>query len=462
MNKEIKQDFYNEKVDDLYKKFNSDINGISADVESVDVLEIDAASNNGVDHIRALREEAGYLPAELKYKVYIVDEVHMLSTGAFNALLKILEEPPPHVIFILATTDTHKIPATILSRCQRFDFHRINSEESADRLIAVAEKEGITLERDAAMLIARLSDGGMRDALSLLDVAASENTVITQDVIRDCAGIAGKEHLFAITDAIAGGDGKAALTITAELYAKSKDPTRLIDELLQHFRNLMIVKLMPGEFSLLTVLQEEIPDYNRQAEMFTIESIMDCLDKLEDCLRLKGRKVEAEICLMRLCIGSGQTIQHTPPSPPSPSPLPPPSLPTEPPLPEPPPPPEPLPEPPVQAQRINPSPTNVLPQWKGILKKLDPFKAAMLEEAHAGISGNTIVITGSSTLEYFFDNPDNLAAIERAARESTGTDYKVVFDKPEPAPDHAQSAKPIKIEQFLDDVKSSGVQITIN
>jgi len=279
--------------------------------DSPDISEIDAASNNGVDDIRDLRSETGYLPTELKYKVYIIDEVHMLTQNAFNALLKTLEEPPPHVIFILATTESHKIPATVLSRCQRFGFNRINADESADALLRIAEKEGLTLQKDAALLISRLSDGGMRDALSLLDVAASDNKNITTDTVRESAGIAGKSHVFDITDAVIAGDGKTALNITAGLYARSKDPSRLIEELLRHFRDLMVVKLMPGDYSLVAALPDELPGYERQAALFTLERIMNCLDALESCLKQKGGRVEAEICLMKLCVGAGIKFSET-------------------------------------------------------------------------------------------------------------------------------------------------------
>jgi DNA polymerase-3 subunit gamma/tau len=464
---------------------------------SPDIQELDAASNSGVDDVRALREEAGYLPSELKYRVYILDEVHAFSPNAWQALLKILEEPPHHVVFILATTEIHKVPATILSRCQRYEFHRINSESSAAALVAVAEKEGFALEKEAALLIARLSDGGMRDALSLLDVAASEKPsesggtpleggdVITQEIVRDCAGIAGKEHVFAITEAVAAKDGKTALAIAAGLYAKSKDPTRLIDELLQHFRNLMIVKLMPGDFSLVTALSEEQGDYIRQAELFSLEAILDVLDKLEDCLRIKGRRVEAEICLMRLCVGS-VGVSGIPPSVGNVGvSTPPPSVgnvgvsgtsrPTEPPPPpeismppEPPPPPEPI-----------SRPEGDFGNWAAILERLDAFKASMLEEASAGISGTTIVISGGEVLALQFENADFRGAIERAAREATGTDYKVVFNRvddpdtppfdvaptppppPTPiSPEIPQSVPPIN--KFLADVESAGIQITKN
>jgi DNA polymerase-3 subunit gamma/tau len=456
-----------------------EVNGVAFDTDSIDIQEIDAASNNSVDDIRALREEAGYLPSELKYKVYIIDEVHMLTNAAFNALLKTLEEPPPHVIFILATTEIHKVPATILSRCQRFEFHRINAEESAKTLIEIAKKENITLHEDAAMLISRLSDGGMRDALSLLDVCVSENSTITQEVVRDCAGIAGKEHLFAITDAIAGGDGKTALSIIAELYGRSKDPARLIDELLQHFRNLMIIKLMPENPSLLTALTEEIPDYQKQATLFSINEIIDALDKLEDCLRIKGRKVETEICLMRMCLsfGSGEKKETT--SQPKPAPIPkstpaPPPQPVpvyEPPAPIPPPPPPPtataVAASPPPAPEIKHENVSGFSEWEKITLKLSAYQASMLEEASAGISGNTIVVSGGGVLEYFFDNHDNTSAIERAAREVTGKDYKVVFDRVERSQSSGSSSestetKVTKVNQFLEDAKSSGIQVTIN
>ncbi|MCL1788985.1 MAG: DNA polymerase III subunit gamma/tau [Oscillospiraceae bacterium] len=448
---------------------------------SPDIQEIDAASNNGVEDIRALREEAGYLPSELKYKVYIIDEVHMLSTSAFNALLKTLEEPPPHVIFILATTEIHKIPATVLSRCQRYEFNRINSEESAAALIEIASKEGITLEKDAALLISRLSDGGMRDALSLLDVAAADSgkssLPVTQQIVRDCAGIAGKEHLFAITDAIANGDGKTALTVTSELYAKSKDPTRLIDELLQHFRNLMIAKLMPNDFSLLTVLQEEIPEISRQAELFSIETMMDCLDKLEDCIRLKGRKVEAEICLMRLCVERSKPATANPPPKPvpvveSPAPIAPPP-PLVPPLPQPLPPIPPPVSAELSAEREIPSPIQRVKdddfsQWQTVLEKLDAYKAAMLEETFAAVSENTLIVTGNANLGFFFENVDNLTAVEKAVYDTTGKGYKISFNCTDSAgnegivpPITEKPNETTRIDQFLTDVEQAGIQLSI-
>ena len=187
-----------------------------------DIYEIDAASNNGVDDVRALRDEVMYAPINCKYRVYIIDEVHMLSIAAFNALLKTIEEPPEHVVFILATTEIHKVPATILSRCQRFEFRRIDPDDSAKRLMWVAEQEKVTLHEDAAYLISRISDGGMRDALSLLDQCISVSGDVTVQVVKECAGVAGKEHLFAFTDAVLEKNPAAALGIIDDLYQDRK------------------------------------------------------------------------------------------------------------------------------------------------------------------------------------------------------------------------------------------------
>ena len=208
----------------------------------LDVIEIDAASNNGVDNIRDLREEANFTPANAKYRVYIIDEVHMLSIGAFNALLKTLEEPPSHVIFILATTEIHKLPSTILSRCQRFDFKRIAPEDITSRLLYVAEKENVNLTENAANLIARIADGGMRDALSLLDRCFAMGTDIDENAVSDAAGIAGTIHLFSFSEYVANGDFTSSLKLVSKLHSESCDIDSLCTELTLHFRNLMVAK----------------------------------------------------------------------------------------------------------------------------------------------------------------------------------------------------------------------------
>lgn len=269
-----------------------------------DIYEIDAASNNGVDDVRALRDEVMYSPINCKYRVYIIDEVHMLSIQAFNALLKTIEEPPPHVVFILATTESHKVPATILSRCQRFEFHRIDIEDSAKRLLWIAEEEHITLENDAAFLISRLSDGGMRDALSLLDQCISVSEKVTVQVVKECAGVAGKEHLFAVTDAILAKDTPKALQIVDDLYQQSKELSRLCEELIEHYRTLMLLSVTPDS-KLIRALPDELAQYKAQAEGYTLEMIMRCLDILTSCLeqmkRSQQRKILAEMTIIKLC-----------------------------------------------------------------------------------------------------------------------------------------------------------------
>ena len=214
----------------------------------MDVLEIDAASNNGVDNVRDLRDDAIYTPSQVKKRVYIIDEVHMLSMSAFNALLKIIEEPPEHLLFILATTELHKVPATILSRCQRFAFRRIGQEDIASRLQYVAYQEGIDLDANAAMVLARLADGGLRDGLSLLDQCASATTgELSVDRVYSCLGIAGVQDCAQLMTAIANKDAKTALSLVNRSYAEGKDLRALLDELACVLRDLMVMKTAPRE-----------------------------------------------------------------------------------------------------------------------------------------------------------------------------------------------------------------------
>lgn len=275
---------------------------------AVDITEMDAASNNGVNDVRVLRDEVAYTPVSCKYRVYIIDEVHMMSTAAFNALLKTLEEPPAHVIFILATTELHKVPATIVSRCQRFEFRRIDISDSADRLMQVADTEGISLQRDAAELISRLSDGGMRDALSILDRCITAGTEITCDVVRSCAGVADNKHLFAFAEMIAGKDLSGCLNLLQQLYNGSKDLARLIDELSGHYRDLMLYKTVPEDKGLITALPDEYPELSRLCDMYSLDDILRCLELLQKCAdsigKTRHRKTAAEMTLIRMCLGS--------------------------------------------------------------------------------------------------------------------------------------------------------------
>ena len=213
----------------------------------MDVLEIDAASNNGVDNIRDLRDDAVYTPSQVKKRVYIIDEVHMLSLSAFNALLKIIEEPPEHLLFILATTELHKVPATILSRCQRFSFRRISQEDIAARLQYVAYQENIDLDEAAARVIARLADGGMRDGLSLLDQCASATVgELTAEAVYTCLGIAGERKCGQLLSSIAAHNTKEALQLFNQLYTDGKDLGAMLDELACLIRDLLVLKTAPG------------------------------------------------------------------------------------------------------------------------------------------------------------------------------------------------------------------------
>lgn len=271
----------------------------------MDIVEIDAASNNGVDNIRSLREEANYTPSAAKYRAFIIDEVHMLSIGAFNALLKTLEEPPQHVIFILATTEVHKIPATILSRCQRFDFQRIPPQEIAGRLSEIAGREGAVLEDQAALLLAKLSDGAMRDALSLLDQCLGRAADVTVDVVTETVGLVGHEYLFKLVEAVNGEDAPTALNLLDQMYRGSKDMTRLCEELSSHYRGLMLVKTMKNAAEILTVTAEEYAAMQKQAGEVSLSAILHCMALLQSTLerlyRGGDKRIEMEMTLLKLC-----------------------------------------------------------------------------------------------------------------------------------------------------------------
>lgn len=271
----------------------------------LDVLEIDAASNNGVDNIRDLRDEANFTPAVGRYRVYIIDEAHMLSPGAFNALLKIMEEPPAHVVFILATTEVHKIPATILSRCQRFDFYRIPREAIASRLEYIAGQEGFTVTREAAELIAGLSDGALRDAISLLDLCSSYSREITRDTVLEASGTVGTGHLYDLADAAADGDTARALAIAGELNRRSMDESRLCEQLIGHYRDLMLTRAVQDPTPLLDTPSLDLPRLRVQSDRYSMERILYSIEVLQEALgrmsRSAERRTELEMTLIKLC-----------------------------------------------------------------------------------------------------------------------------------------------------------------
>ena len=269
-----------------------------------DIIEIDAASNSSVEDIRDLREGTVYLPERCRYKVYIIDEVHMLSTAAFNALLKTLEEPPAHVIFILATTEIQKVPATILSRCQRYDFTRIGPEDIARRVEYIAGEEKLELTSDGAELIARLADGALRDALSILDTCAGVTAKIDADVVRRMAGVTDRSYLFHISDALEAQDAAAALAQLAQLRQQSVDVKRLTEELIAHYRALMLAALPGGQALLSGVSPEEEALYLQKGpemgQREAIRAIRTLGTALEHMTRGSDQRIELELALFSL------------------------------------------------------------------------------------------------------------------------------------------------------------------
>jgi len=270
----------------------------------LDVFEIDAASNNKVDNIRELREDVMFTPASAKYKVYIIDEVHMLSTAAFNALLKTLEEPPAHIIFVFATTEIHKVPQTILSRCQRFDFKRITNDDIKKRLQYVADKEGIVLEDSAADLISRLGDGAMRDALSIMDRCIGGSDAITLSVVENTVGLCSYETISKALKAIAEDDTDELLSFYSECRRNSKDATSLFSELCTYFRDLIILKLSKNPEQFLKYDEEKISSLKEVSDDYTLEKISRSIRILQDGIyeqsKYKDKHIMAEMTLIKL------------------------------------------------------------------------------------------------------------------------------------------------------------------
>ena len=271
----------------------------------LDITEMDAASNRNIDDIRDLRSEANFTPAVAKYRVYIIDEAHMLTKEAANALLKIMEEPPEHVIFILATTEVHRLPATILSRCMRFDYRRMPPEVIAERVKFVCKMEHIDIDDEGAMLIGKLADGGMRDALSLLDICRSSDETVTAETVSRCAGLAGREYLFELTDKIAEQNISEVLGAVDKLYEGSADVSRICDELINHFRNLMIVSCTKEASAILKVMPNEMLRIEKQAKEFSQPEIFHAVSVLQDTLvkmsKSASKRLEFELALVKLC-----------------------------------------------------------------------------------------------------------------------------------------------------------------
>ncbi|MDL2215852.1 DNA polymerase III subunit gamma/tau [Ruminococcaceae bacterium OttesenSCG-928-N02] len=270
-----------------------------------DVAEIDAASNNGVDDVRELREETAYIPAACRYRVYIIDEVHMLSTSAFNALLKIMEEPPAHVVFILATTEVHKVPATILSRCQRFDFNRVAPHHIEKLLLEFAQEEGIVLEAAAAALLARLADGAVRDALSLLDTCIAAGSPVTEQTVEQVAGVVNKDYLFTMSDAIAAGELGEAFTVLHSLLTGALDVKRLLEELIYHYRNILLAGLGGEAADVLGVSASYFERYKgaaaAQPRTHTVRAVAALGDALAQMSKGADPRIQLELAVFALC-----------------------------------------------------------------------------------------------------------------------------------------------------------------
>ena len=270
----------------------------------LDIVEMDAASNRKIDDIRQIIDEVQFKPAKCKYRVYIVDEVHMLTTEAFNALLKTLEEPPEHVIFILATTEVHKLPQTIRSRCQRFDFHRIPPRAIADRVEYVVSQENAEITDSAALMLASVADGALRDALSLLDSCLAVSSHIDEEVVRNAAGLVSKTYLFELAAAIINKNPTRSLEIIDRLYSESKDMARLCDELVEHFRALMLIKTIKNPRDILIMSDDEFEQAVTQSDYLSLADIVFYMDVLSRAYQRMGRgtgdRTELEMALVKL------------------------------------------------------------------------------------------------------------------------------------------------------------------
>ena len=465
----------------------------------LDVSEIDAASNNSVDDIRDLRDETAYLPAMCRYKVYIIDEVHMLSTSAFNALLKTMEEPPEHVIFILATTEVQKVPATILSRCQRYDFARITAKDIAGRLEYVAGEEKIELDPAAAELIGRLADGAMRDALSILDTCAGVSNTVDEALVRRMAGVTDRQYLFEISDAIAAGDSVKALEEIARLRQQSVDMRRLCMELAAHYRNLMLCALPGGNELLTGTSPEEEAAYQARKDFpqrQAVRAINAFGAALEKMARGTDQRIELELAVFSLTqpeAAPATVVQAAAPAAqpfaaaptpfvataaaPGPVTIPPvqdagapPPVAGEPPVfePELPPLPEqPAPAPP-KAARPKPSapagPPQPFPQWSAVLEVIaesDAMLYSFLQGTRAYYDGRRVLFECSDAFrDYIKNNKDVSKQIKECIYDVT---HLNCFIGPYQPPKQEDSGTPaVSVDETLRQMQSLGVDVQID
>lgn len=464
----------------------------------LDVTEIDAASNNSVEDVRTLREETAYRPSRCRYRVYIIDEVHMLSTSAFNALLKIMEEPPGHVVFILATTEIHKVPATIISRCQRFDFGRIPSQLIAGRLLHVAAEEGIELTEEAAELIARLADGALRDALSLLDTCSGTAQKVDEPLVRQVAGVADKRYLFALSEAVHSGNISNVVEQVAALRAQSIDVKRLTEELVYHYRTLLLAALQPGGALLQELPTAEQQQYIQEAktvgEAESLRAVRRLTAAVDRMPRTPDPRIELEIALFDLCLPPEETQAAPPPkreqaqpATPAPrqapvqqaAPVPSPAAPVAPvtatPVEEKAPPPPPVspqekeapPKAPAAVEGNSPpvpQPTadesadlpefTCWPQVIENMKSADRMLYSFMQQSKAYLDGKRVLIDGGDMfLTYMRDYPEATEKVKNAIQEVSGTRYAV-------GPYKKTSARKVNIaQQSFEELAAKGVEI---
>ncbi len=441
-----------------------------------DLIEIDAASNNSVEDIRDLREATVYTPERCKFKVYIIDEVHMLSSSAFNALLKIMEEPPAYVKFILATTEIHKVPATIISRCQRYDFRRIRQEDLVTRLQFIAQQENISLEPEAAELMARLSDGGMRDAISLLDRCCAYGGTITAQLTAEAAGVDGRDYLLRMLDAIRNKQTAQALEIIASLHDASKDLQRLCEELILMLRDVMMLKAT-GDTALLHCMADEIPALQQLAEALPLDHIMAQLSALQTCRERMGRavnrRVELEMTLIRLCGASAAPaaeaspavnsaelqqlydrlaqLEHRAGTPAAAQ-----RMPEETMAPQPSPAPEPVPE--VDLRQVKNEDFQPVAQWAEILEecgKRNPGVLGALEGSQAVAFKNIMFVVAENPFFLtMFKDKQNAQSLGDAVEAILGKRYVIR------AKCSAAASKPRPVQEMLEKAKNSGIKTT--
>ncbi len=441
-----------------------------------DLIEIDAASNNSVEDIRDLRDATVYTPERCRFKVYIIDEVHMLSQSAFNALLKIMEEPPEYVKFILATTEIHKVPATIISRCQRYDFRRIRQEDLVARLCEIAEKEGISLERDAAELMARLSDGGMRDAISLLDRCSAYGETITAQLTAEAAGAAGRDYLLNILNAVHTGDTAQVLQSVAQLHDASKDLQRLCEELILMLRDVMLLKAA-GDTSLLHCMADEIPALQKLAAETEMDAVMGQLTVMQTCRERMGRavnkRVELEMMLIRLC--SKQPMNSENPAAPAANAAEvqalyeriaqlesraaqPALTPAEAEVTKPQASPVPEPEPEVDFKSLRLEDFRPVAQWPEILEecgRLNPAVLGTLAGSNAVVNANIILIVAENPFFLtMFKDKHNAKTLGDAIQNILGKRYVIR------AKCSAAAAKPRPVQEMIEKAKNSGINTT--